>query len=140
MNLNLWTIVHHSIAPESLTTMFPNAVCHDSTNLVFVASDPDFPTLDLSGETENLLPMAASALVNSQAITLTPEQAQALFATPHHRLWCGRYEDMDTLQADYVVVFGSELDETDLEVANADARASIVAMFSNSGGTSSSGQ
>jgi hypothetical protein len=137
MNLNLWTICNATIAPESLTAMFPNAVCHDSTNLVYVASDPEFPTLDLSQETDNLLPMAASALVNSQAITLTPSQAQALFATPHHRLWCGRYENMDTLQADYVVVFGSELDETDLEVANDLVRAGIVAMFSNHSDTDS---
>jgi len=130
MNLNLWTICNQSIAPDSLTDMFPNAVCHDSTNLVFVASDPEFPTLDLSGETDNLLPLAASALVNNQPITLTPEQAQALFATPHHRLWCGRYEDKLSLEEDYQAVFGVgiDLDET-LEVLNDLARSSILQFF-----------
>jgi hypothetical protein len=130
MNLALWTICNRSIAPESLTDMFPHAVCHDSTNLVFVATDPDFPTLDLSGETDNLLPMAASALVNNQPITLTPEQAQALFATPHHRLWCGRYEDKVELETDYQTVFGIGVDRRkSLEVLNALARNSILAMF-----------
>jgi hypothetical protein len=131
MNLNLWTICNATIAPESLTDMFPNAVCHDNTNLVFVASDPDFPTLDLSRETENLLPMAASALVNNQPITLTPEQAQALFATPHHRLWCGRYEDKVSLEEDHQAVFGVGVDRRKpLEVLNDLARNSILAMFS----------
>jgi hypothetical protein len=136
MNLNLWTICNQSIAPESLTTAFPHAVCHDSTNLVFVASDPDFPTLDLSGETENLLPLAASALVNNQPITLTPEQAQALFTTPHHRLWCGRYEDKLALEEDYQAVFGAGVDRRkSLEVLNALARNSILAMFSGTDNT-----
>jgi hypothetical protein len=137
MNLALWTICNQSIAPESLTTMFPNAVCHDSTNLVFVASDPDFPTLDLSQETDNLLPIAASALVNNQPITLTPEQAQTLFATPHHRLWCGRYEDKISLEEDYQDVFGIGIDRRkSLEVLNDLARNSILAMFSGADNTS----
>jgi hypothetical protein len=133
MNLNLWTICNANIAPESLTTMFPSAVCHDSTNLVFVASDPDFPTLDLSGETDNLLPLAASALVNNQPITLTPSQAQTLFATPHHRLWCGRYEDKISLEEDYQAVFGVgvDLDKT-LEVLNQEVRNAILLMFQTS--------
>jgi hypothetical protein len=136
MNLALWTIVHHNKAPESLTTIFPHAVCHDSTNLVFVASDPDFPTLDLSGETDNLLPLAASALVNNQPITLTPEQAQALFSTPHHRLWCGRYEDKISLEEDYQAVFGAGVDRRKtLEVLNDLARNSILAMFSGTDNT-----
>jgi hypothetical protein len=138
MNLALWTIVHQSIAPESLTAMFPSAVCHDCTNLVFVASDPEFDTLDLSGEIENLLPMAASALVNSQAITLTPSQAQALFATPHHKLWCGRYEDKEVLEKDYEAVFGVGVDRRKtLGFLNDFARNSIVAMFSNGSNTDS---
>jgi len=133
MNLNLWTICNHSIAPESLTTAFPHAVCHDSTNLVFVASDPEFNTLDLSQETDNLLPLAASALVNNQPITLTPSQAQALFATPHHRLWCGRYEDKISLEEDYQAVFGVgiDLDKT-LEVLNQEVRNAILLMFQTS--------
>jgi hypothetical protein len=133
MNLALWTICNQSIAPESLTTAFPHAVCHDSTNLVFVASDPDFPTLDLSGETENLLPMAASALVNNQPITLTPSQAQALFATPHHRLWCARYEDKIELETDSQVVFGEVVDlDKPLEVLNQEVRNAILLMFQTS--------
>jgi hypothetical protein len=137
MKLNLWTICNANIAPESLTTMFPNAVCHDSTNLVFVASDPDFTTLDLSQETENLLPLAASALVNNQPITLTSEQAQALFATPHHRLWCGRYEDKISLEEDYQTVFGVGVDRRkSLEVLNDLARSSILDMFSGADNTS----
>jgi hypothetical protein len=131
LNNNLWTICNQSIAPESLTTAFPHAVCHDSTNLVFVASDPDFPTLDLSQEIDKLLPLAASALVNNQPITLTPEQAQALFATPHHRLWCGRYEDKISLEEDHQAVFGVGVDgRKSLEVLNDLARNSILAMFS----------
>jgi hypothetical protein len=133
MNLALWTICNQSIAPESLTTAFPHAVSHDSTNLVFVASDPDFPALDLSQETDNLLPMAASALVNNQPITLTPEQAQTLFATPHHRLWCGRYEDKISLEEDYQAVFGIGVDlDKPLEVLNQEVRNAILLMFQTS--------
>lgn len=114
MNTDKWTIVHHTKAPQSLQELFPKAVSHDGVNKVYVAYDPGFSTLDLADidDQQVVLAQAAQALVKETPITLTPSQAQNLFMTPHHRLWCSRYEDdMGLLAQDYESVTGTPMPE-----------------------------
>lgn len=114
MNTDKWTIVHKTKAPESLQSRFPMAVSHDGVNKVYVAWDESLEAVDLSpiNDESTLLTSAAKALVDETAILLRPEQAQFLFLTPHHRLWCGRYEeDLELLREDYAAVTGKTMPE-----------------------------
>ncbi|MGB2220831.1 hypothetical protein [Neptunomonas sp.] len=81
-----------------LAQIYPNAACHDGTNVVFVTALPDAVDPYVLPETESISDMvmlAAAYLFQEQehGLHLTKAQAKRLFNHPAHRLWCARYEE-----------------------------------------------
>jgi hypothetical protein len=99
---------------------WPQAAQHDGLNYIFVdthsnALDP----IDLSEieyeTTDDLVAIIASELFaedRSKAIHLTKSQAITLYAHPAWRLWCGRYDNKDALEADHKSFFGTSIDDS----------------------------
>lgn len=110
--------------PESevkyLIQKWPHAAIHDGLNYVFVTNHPAaFEPIDLSvAEYETvaqLIVIIANALFSddrSRAIHLTKSQAVTLYAHPAWRLWCGRYDNKDALEADHKPFFGTSIDDS----------------------------
>jgi hypothetical protein len=64
-------------------------------------------------DTNELVAIIASELFaedRSKAIHLTKSQALTLYAHPAWRLWCGRYDNKDELEADHELFFGVGVD------------------------------
>jgi hypothetical protein len=110
--------------PESevkyLIQKWPHAAIHDGLNYVFVTTHPAaFEPIDLSvaeyETVDQLIAIIANALFSddrSRAIHLTKSQAVTLYAHPAWRLWCGRYDNKDALEADHKSFFGTSIDDS----------------------------
>jgi len=141
MSNPLWSMYKNDSLPEDLSSRFPNAVCHDGTNTVYVTTPKDtegayiVPEVDPeTGEPlslEQLIVMVGGYLATQTEVPLIASKSQLiqLFSTPHHRLWCAKYDNKDTLEADYKTALG--IDSIDkrksLDDLNAKARADILA-------------
>lgn len=97
-----------------LAQQFPHAVCHDTTNTVFVTCLPDavnpyvLPEVDEAGNLLSVDQQAVLAAIwlyeqSENAMHLTRQQAAQLFNHPAHHLWCANYEEDQRIQfeADY---------------------------------------
>ena len=102
---------------------FPHAANHDPSNYIFVSTHPNAvnPVLvsefvDADGEQLSGDALVAAIAVElfadnrSRAIHLSKSNAIALHAHPAWQLWCGNYEDKDSLEADHEKVFGAGVD------------------------------
>ncbi|WP_028470053.1 hypothetical protein [Neptunomonas japonica] len=100
-----------------LAQQYPHAVCHDTTNTVFITSLSNavspyvLPEVDLSEEALSIDQQAVLAAVwlyshTENAMHLTKQQAINLFSHPAHRLWCAIYEEdqHEQFEADYLYV------------------------------------
>ncbi len=134
MSDSLWSMYKNEHLPKELSERFPNAVCHDETNTVFVDIPEDIRNAYVVPEglsLEQLIVMVGGYLATQTEVPLiaTKQQLCDLFDTPHHRLWCAKYTDKDALEADYKAAFG--IDSIDKrkspEALNAKARADILA-------------
>lgn len=122
--------------------IFPKAACHDDANYIIVAEhanavDPirlsDIP--GYTGMDDSQLVRAIAVLLFStdrnRAIQLSKADAIRLHKQPEWRLWCGKYEDKETLEADYLAVFGVGVDRRkSLETLEQEAKQSISMSFS----------
>ena len=125
-----WSIYKTAHLSHELAARFPHAVSHDGTNTVFVDAPTDQSNAFIVPAYLELpeLTFVVGKFLASQVDTpliATREQLVTLFNTPHHRLWCAKYEDVDSLQADYEAVFSSQLAVDSLENMNAAARTAI---------------
>jgi hypothetical protein len=100
-------------------------VSHDTVNRVYAHAPPDELLVgleekllfdDVLAEDDRpaailaMIAQAAAFMTSSTANVLTgePWTFKAMYATPHHRIWCARYEDKNTSQFedDFLAVFG----------------------------------
>jgi hypothetical protein len=121
----------HLTEDHELSQRFPNAVSHDGVNTLFVDVPSD--TTDLfflpnDIELEELVMVAGGFLVSQDTNPMlgTIDQFKKLFDTPHHRLWCGNYEDKEVLEKDHELVFGVGVDRRkSLEVLVSESQTAI---------------
>ncbi len=123
---------------------FPHAACHDDTNYIFVAEHPspvnpirlsDVPGYFEMGSTEKVQAIAIMLFSTdrTRAIHLSRGDAIQLHAQPAWKLWCGKYEDKDLLEADHLAVFGVGVDRRKgLSTLTQEAKQTVRSVFSHS--------
>ena len=118
-------------------------VCHDGANRVFTSVPAITPELEqyvvnvqLSediNELELIAQIGAFLKANYTDKILVADSSifSMLFKHPIHRLWCGSYEDKDSMDADYQAVFnGAKLNKRkSLENLKREVRDVILTMF-----------
>lgn len=104
-----------------LSLRWPKAGSHDDVNTIFVDYIPDDATALKVYEMTNaegspltgdeLFAVVGSAMFDEdQPIQLYKWQAEELFKRVEYKLFCGKYETKDDLNADYTIVLGVSAD------------------------------
>lgn len=126
---NLWCIVNNEALSAETTNELIQVlkdggcdvgVCHDGTNRVFTSVPTISPELEqftvrvelTEDATEQALIMQVGAFLKAayldKVLVADSSVFTALFNHPVHKLWCGSYEDKDSLESDYIKVFTTD--------------------------------
>lgn len=107
-------------AGYNLLNRFHDAAIHDGLNYIFADIDPtatDFILLTnlfvedmTTDEKVSVIARLLFAEDRTKPIHIEKGDCKALYAHPAWRLWCGAYEDKDTLEADHESVFNVGVD------------------------------
>lgn len=106
---------------------------HDGVNTVYGCVPPvelltDVFTLPADIDLPALIVTVGQFLAarSNTVLVAAPHQFKLLYDTPHHRLWCGLYLDWQSLEADYIQVFGVGVDgRKPLETLKAEASEAV---------------